>query len=252
MQTTKWLSYNELAWTEPIIAPPGDYADESRYYARVIRAHAGVEVRTLLHLGCGAGIIDHTFKSEFDVTGVDISAGMLAVARTINPEVAYVHGDMRTIDLQKRFDAVAIPDAIDYMQTLADLQAAVAAAGKHLAPGGALLIVAKTREQFRENNFCYTGNRGDIEITIFENNYIPKTDPSTYEATMIYLIRESGRLRTHTDRHRLGLFSLRQWRAVFEDTGLTVREENLDGVYDRFIMGDGQYPMTVFAGVKPA
>jgi len=40
-----------------------------------------------------------------------------------------------------------------------------------LKPGGVLLIVANIKEEFRENNFVYTGSKGDVEVTIFENNY---------------------------------------------------------------------------------
>ena len=246
-----WLSYGELAWTEPVIAPPHEYAEETEYYVGQMRRHAQIGMGSLLHLGCGAGCNDWTFKKHFRVTGVDISEGMLEVARKLNPEVTYVHGDMRIIDLGEQFDAVAIPDSIDYMVTDADLHAAIGTARRHLKPGGVLLVVAKTREAFFENNFCYTGARGDVEITIFENNYIPGEDRSTYEATIIYLIRKRGELSVYTDRHVLGLFAQPQWLAVLKGAGLEVEQTVLDGVYDRFIMGDGEYAMQVFVGVAP-
>jgi SAM-dependent methyltransferase len=251
MQADKWLSYGDLAWTESVIAPPDDYADETDYYAGLIREHSGITPRTLLHLGCGAGGNDYTFKRYFRVTGVDISEGMLEIASKTNPEVNYLLGDMRSFELKEHFDAVAIPDAIDYMATLPDLRRTIDTACSHLSPGGVLLIVAKIREEFRENNFCYTGARDDVEITIFENNYIPGSDPSTYEATLVYLIRKAGELSIHTDRHLLGLFSQAQWLALMEGAGLEVKHTRLDGVYDRFLLGDGEYPMQVFVGVKP-
>ncbi len=252
MQTNKWIAYNDLAWTESVITSPGDYADETEFYIKLIKENSGIEVKTLLHLGCGAGGNDYIFKNHFKVTGVDISGGMLEIARKINPAVAYLHGDMRSIDLKERFDAVAIPDSIDYMTTLPELQSAIAVACKHLKPGGILLIVAKTLEEFRENNFCYSGAKDNVEITIFENNYIPKQYPSNYEATLVYLIRQEGKLSIHTDCHRLGLFSQTEWLSLLKDSGLEVKQVRLDGVYDRFILGEGEYPMQVFVGVKRA
>jgi len=251
MQTNKWLSYGDLAWTESIIASPADYADETEFYVNLIKENAQTETKNLLHLGCGAGVNDYTFKKHFKVTGVDISEKMIEIARKTNPEVTYLQGDMRSVDLNERFDIVAIPDSIDYMVTLPELQSAIAAACKHLMPGGVLLIVAKTREELRENNFCYTGAKDDVEITIFENNFIPKQDPSTYEATLVYLIRQEGKLSIHTDIHRLGLFSQAEWLSLFDDAGLKVKQVSLDGVYDPFILGQGEYPMKVFIGVKP-
>ncbi len=251
MRTHKWLSYSDLAWTESIVASPADYADETELYVNLIRENARTETRSLLHLGCGAGGHDYTFKKHFTITGVDISEEMLEIARKTNPEVTYVHGDMRSVDLNERFEVVAIPDSIDYMAALPDLRKAVAAACRHMVPGGVLLIVAKTREEFQENNFCYTGAEGDVEITIFENNYIPKQDPSTYEATLVYLIRQKGELSIHADNHRLGLFSHKEWLSLLEEAGLTVKESRIEGVYDPFILGQGEYPMKVFIGVKP-
>jgi trans-aconitate methyltransferase len=95
MACDKWRAYNDLAWTEPLLASPEEYANGVQHFVRVIREHSRIAVRTLLHLGCGAGGHDHTFKKSFEVTGVDISERMLAPARGLNPEVRYIRGDMR-------------------------------------------------------------------------------------------------------------------------------------------------------------
>ena len=55
------------------------------------------------------------------MTLVDRSAGMLAVSQRLNPECEHVLGDMRTVRLNRLFDAVLIHDAIMYMLSLADL-----------------------------------------------------------------------------------------------------------------------------------
>lgn len=246
-----WPSYGELAWTEPFLTSPDDYADETEFYVNLIKESIESDAQRLLHLGCGAGGHDHTFKRHFQVTGVDISKEMLSIARAANPEITYIRGDMRRIDLKERFDAVAIPDSIDYMTTLPELRKAVDTARRHLHPGGVLLITTKIREEFRENNFCYTGTRGGTEVIVFENNHVPERDPSTYEATFVYLIRQDGKLSIHTDRHRLGLFSQLEWRSVLDEAGLRVTQKKLNGVYDPFIMGKGSYPMQVFIGVNP-
>ncbi|NNF97449.1 MAG: class I SAM-dependent methyltransferase [Halobacteria archaeon] len=250
MKTSKWLSYNDLAWTESIISSPDDYAEETEFYVNTIKENSEIEIKTLFHLGCGAGGNDYIFKKYFKVTGIDISDGMLEIAKKINPEVTYLHGDMRSIELNERFDAVAIPDSIDYMTSLPELRSAISTACKHLKPGGVLLIVAKTREEFWENNFYYTGSKDGTEITVFENNYIPKPNRGTYEATLVYLIRHEGRLSIHTDCHKLGLFSQTAWLSLLKNAGLKVKQSRLDGAYDRFILGVGEYPMQVFIGIK--
>jgi predicted TPR repeat methyltransferase len=114
-------------------------------------------VTCALHLGCGAGGHDFHFKQHFSVTGVDLSEGMLEIAKKTNPEITYIKGDMRNVKLNEKFDAVVIPDSIMYMSTLEDLSAALRNAAAHMKPLGVLLIVARTKEDFRTNNFAYTG-----------------------------------------------------------------------------------------------
>jgi len=252
VKTTKWLSYSDLAWTEPIIAPPEEYTEDTELFSKVIKEHSKIDVKTLLHLGCGAGGNDYTLKKHFDVTGVDISEGMLEVARKLNPEVTYLYGDMRTIRLNRYFDAVAIPDSIGHMTTVEDLRNAIITADKHLKPGGALLIVANIREEFKENNFVYTGSKGDVEITVFENNYIPDPTGTTYEVTIIYLIRRKGKLEIHTETFGCGIFKLEIWLNLLKKAGFDeVNQIKLEHSYDRFILGEGEYPLLMFVCSKP-
>ena len=251
METIKWPGYNELAWIEPIVAPPEEYVKETELYCKAIRDHSKIEPRTLLHLASGAGNNDYTFKKYFTVTGVDISKGMLEVARQLNPEVIYHYGDMRTVELEKEFDAVVIPDAIGYMTTVEDLRKALNTAYKHLKPGGVLLITAHLKEEFQENNFCYSGSKGNIEVTVFENNYIPDPEGSSYEATIVYLLRRDSKLEIHTEQHFIGFFKSEVWHDLFKELALEFKQVELKDLYASFILGEGEYPLQLFICVKP-
>ena len=127
-----WLAYNELAWTEDLLADPAEYEDEARVYVDLIKRTAAEPPHTLLHLGSGAGGHDRIFKRHFAVTGVDLSLGMLNKARAANPDIEYIEGDMRTLRLNRQFDAVAIPDGIDYMVSLDDVRQAIQTSVEHL------------------------------------------------------------------------------------------------------------------------
>ena len=73
---------------------------------------------------------------------------LLAVSRRRNPDCDHHLGDMRTIRLGRRFDAVFVHDAVAYMTTDSDLSAAVSTAFEHCRPGGLLLVAPK---HFRES-----------------------------------------------------------------------------------------------------
>jgi len=249
-EANQWKSYTELAWVEPIIAPPQDYEKESSIYCRLINETAQVEVKNLLHLGCGAGINDYTFKKHFQVTGLDLSKQMLQVASGINPEVDYLQGDMRNFALDRYFEGAIVPDCVCYLKTEEELQKMLANTYRYLVPGGVLLITAHTAEQFQENNFVYTGSQGELEITIFENNYISKSKDSLYEATIIYLIRRNAQLEIHTDVHELGFFKLQTWLDILESFDFKVTQMPLESLYEPYLMGEGKYPLTVFVCLK--
>ena len=245
-----WMAYNELAWMDDILAPPETYAEEVQLYIDAIRERMPIQssTSTMLHLGCGAGGHDFHFKKFFSVTGVDLSDGMLDLAKERNPEISYIKGDMRTVDLNNKFDVVAIPDSIMYMTTFQDLQKAIKNAVSHLKPGGVLLVVAHLKEDFRENNFAYSAEKGDVHVTVFENNHI--VSDNTYEATFVCLIRDHGKLDVYHEVHTLGLFSSVQWKSVFEECRLQIDEINMDHLYDRYLLEKGAYKLKLFLGSK--
>lgn len=216
--------YADLVWTWPIISPPEDYTEESEQFAKIIREHSKIEVKTLLNLGCGGGHNDYTLKKHFEVTGVDTSSAMIVLAQKLNSEISYLAGDMRTVRLDKAFDAVTIFDSINYMLTEDELQSALTTAFMHLKPGGVFLTCQENcPERFKQNQTEYsTHSKGDLTITFIENNYDPDPRDTTYESTFIYLIRHRNELTIETDRHVAGIFPKETWLNLLRETGFSV------------------------------
>lgn len=239
-----WIAYNDLAWVDKILSDVDDYKEESNYYIGLIKDNTSVPVPKVLHFGCGAGNHDYFFKKHFQITGIDISHGMLEIARNLNPETNYLLGDMRTIELDEKFDVVIIPDSIDYINTYDDLSKTIANSCKHLKDNGILFIVAHVKEEFRNNNFVYSGEKDNINVTLFENNYI--TSENSYEATLFYIIREVVRTYHYQEVHKLGLFKYKQWIDLFTENKLKVKVLNYDHSYDQYLLGEGEYKQKIF------
>jgi SAM-dependent methyltransferase len=242
-----WRLYTDLAWLWPLWGDADEYAHYCRHVAGLIERHAARPAGTLLDIGCGGGKNVFNLKGTYSVTGVDLSPAMLAQARALNPESTFVHGDMRTFRLGTTFDAVLMDDAISYMTCAADVAAAFRTAAAHLNPGGVLVATPDvTTETFRQNRTIVTpaartGTRDALDVVFVENVYDPDPADEHYETTILYLIRDHGRLRIETDHWTMGLFSLDTWRRVLRETGFDVHE----GQYNA---GDDAY--TVFACVK--
>jgi len=234
--------YADLAWLFPIITPVEHYLDEAAEFVQAIQRHAQRPVRTLLNLGTGAGHNDHYLRRYFQVTGLDISETMLALARQLNPDVEYIVGDMRSADLPRRFDAVILADAASYLLSEADLQAAFLTAFRHLEPGGVFCTYAEeTRERFVQNDtYTSTHRSGEVEVALVENFYDADPGDSLFEMTFVFLIRQQGRLRIEVDQHDAGLFPVETWRRLLAESGFQVYEH---------IFADGDCPF--FTGVKP-
>ncbi|ALV04973.1 class I SAM-dependent methyltransferase [Roseateles depolymerans] len=93
---------------------------------------------TVLELGCGTGRLTHRLL-EFGcrVTGVDNSADML---RHVSDAVQRVQADIETLQLDQRFDVVLLPSGMINHADSAVRRAFVAAAARHVAPEGRLIL----------------------------------------------------------------------------------------------------------------
>lgn len=234
--------YSDLAWTWPVISPKEEYVDEAETFYRLLADNASIDMKEVLHLGCGGGHIDYTLKNHVGLTGVDLSASMLAVARELNPEVEYLLGDMRSIRLDRLFDGVFVADSIDYMLTEQDLSQVFETAYAHLKPGGIFCTYSEsTPGHFEQNGiFASTHSRPGLEITLIENTYDPDPLDTAYEMTYIYLIWREGRLTIETDHHLVGIFPPDTWLRLLEQTGFSVQSGQF---------GEEQIPL--FIGRKP-
>jgi SAM-dependent methyltransferase len=218
--------YNDLAWLWPLWGSVDDYKKECEIFAKLIQHYSKIESYSLLDITCGGGKNDFHLKKYFEVTGLDISPAMLANAKKLNPECTYVVEDMRDFDLGCKFDAVLINDGLNYITTEQDLSKTFQNAYKHLRMGGVMICFAETyKGKFQQNKtYVSTSKKNDLEITFIENNYDPNPCDNTYESTIIYLIREKGKLRIEHDLHIGGIFELQVWKHSLKKAGFEIHE----------------------------
>ncbi len=102
-------------------------------------------MRDILDLGCGTG--NHALRLAargYRVTGVDVGAGMLAIARDKAREgklaVAFQEADIREFRVEQTFDAALMMFAVlGYQIENADVLSSLRTARRHLRPGGLLI-----------------------------------------------------------------------------------------------------------------
>jgi SAM-dependent methyltransferase len=236
--------YSDLAWLWPMWGDAAaEYAHYCAHVTALVRQFAERPAITLLDIGCGGGKNILNLKRDFNVTGLDLSPTMLAQAKELNPECNFVHGDMRTFGPIGAFDAVLMDDAIAHMNCRTDFVAALRTAYDHLNPGGVLVVTPDvTTETFLQNKTTTTpATRDCLDVVFIENVYDPDPTDEQYETTILYLIRDQGRLRIESEHWTMGIFTLDTWRQVLRETGFDVHE-------GRYNAGTDEY--RVFACVK--
>jgi SAM-dependent methyltransferase len=235
--------YGELAGWWPLLSAPAVYAEEAEIYRRLLVEAADRPPETLLELGSGGGNNAAHLKAHFRLTLVDLSEGMLAVSRELNPGCEHVQGDMRTVRLGRRFDVVFVHDAVVYMTTFEDLVRVMETAFVHCRPGGAALFAPDhLRETFRTGT-DWGGHDGDGRAARFlEWTWDPDPLDTTYTVDYAYLLREAdGSIRVEHDRHLEGLFPRATWLSLLEQAGFQARAVPVDhselepGSYELFV-----------------
>lgn len=110
----------------------------------------GSAPKRIIDLGCGTGTIAIPLaKRGYRVTGVDLSAEMLAIAydkmRQEQVEVAWVEQDMRELSLPEADAVISLCDSLSYLTEEADVQETFRRVFAHLAPGEASCLMCTVR-----------------------------------------------------------------------------------------------------------
>jgi SAM-dependent methyltransferase len=145
-----------------------DYRGECDLVERVCATYASAPVSSILDLGCGTGAHAHELtRRGYEIVGVDRSEAMLERARRTRTGASFVLGDVRSVDLGRRFDAVFLFFAVlGYQLTDSDVLSTLRTARHHLGQGGLLGFdvwygpaVLAQRPSIRTKAFGYGGRR---------------------------------------------------------------------------------------------
>ncbi|MFI9323988.1 class I SAM-dependent methyltransferase [Kitasatospora aureofaciens] len=125
--------------------------EQRPYWNTNVARHAGIlravppGCGSALDVGCGDGLLAAKLARRCGrVVGVDSSAGMVARARALHAEPAFLEGDFLTVDLPvEGFDFVCSVTAVHHM----DFPAALTRMRELLRPGGVLMVVGLAREE---------------------------------------------------------------------------------------------------------
>jgi SAM-dependent methyltransferase len=220
-------SYHGFArWYDAIYDARGkDYAAEAQSLLDLARSQ-GAPVRSLLDVACGTGRHLAAFAAHLDeVAGLDASLEMLAIARTrLDPRVPLVAADLRTFDLGRRFDVVTcLFSAIGHVADERELDQALAAMARHVAPGGVLLL-----EPWLTPDTVRPGGVRDLVCATTDDGVVARAASSHLDGEVVVIafawaVATEDGVQTAEERLRMPVFGQQRYLAAVERAGLTPR-----------------------------
>jgi SAM-dependent methyltransferase len=216
-----------------------DYAAEAIEVQDLIQKR-NPEARTLLDVACGTGLHLQQLAGMFDVTGLDLDAGLLKIASERVPEVPLHEGDMRTFDLGERFDAITcLFSSIGYVGGPDELSQTFERFVEHLNPGGVVVVEGwfSPYEWMEDHVGSVFVDKPDLKIARMN---VSGTRGRMSVMDLHYLVGTLEGVEHFVEPHELYLFTPDEYIAAMVAAGLKV-DHDTDA-----LMGRG-----VYIGVKP-
>jgi len=208
-----------------------DYQAEAQYLTAVIHQNLRSGGNRLLEVACGTGRHIEHLKKDFEAEGLDISEGLLELARQRNPDLLFHQADMIHFELGSRFDIVTcLFSSIGYVQTTDNLRRAINCMAQHTVPGGVVLVEPWFTPDTWHAPSVHALFIDEPELKIARvNTSFVKGCLSYFD--LHYLIGTPERTEHFVERHELGLFDRHKMATAFEAAGLAVTydEQGLTG-----------------------
>ena len=235
--------YHEQAEWFHLLTAPAEYLEEATFYFQEALKILGRTPTSWLELGSGGGNNASHYKAwvQGPVVLSDRSPEMLALSRTLNPELEHIEGDMLELRLGRTFDVVFVHDAASYLTTEEQVRRLAETMYLHCNEGGAAVLCP---DNFAENLAFETdhgGHDGDGRAMRYLEWVTPgRAGTYEYYVDYAYLYHEDGKPpRVVHDRHVCGALPRQLWldaltAAGFKDAYTTplLHSEVPDGTYE--------------------
>lgn len=218
------MSYQRFANIYDVLMEDAPYDEWLQFTKEKLASHQKPQI---LDVGCGTGeFILYLKKAGYDVTGVDLSENMLAIAHdkitAQGLSVRLFEQDMRSLENIGTFDVVTVfCDSLNYLQTEADVQKSLREFYSVLQPGGQLLFdvhsIFKMESIFKEQTFTYNSEELAYIWQSFEGDH-----PFSVEHELtFFVVEENGLYRKFQEWHEQRTFPIEDYERWLKDAGFT-------------------------------
>lgn len=192
----------------------------------------------VLDVACGTGSHLDQLRRWYDVSGLDLNEGMLAIARQKLPDVSLELGDMADFTVERPRDAVlCLFSSIGYLLTREQLEAAARCFAAALRPGGVLVVEPFIEpEEYVEGRIMLQTHDGE-ELKC-ARACVSQLDGEHAVLDFNWLVLRSGQpeVEHFVERHRLWLCPGALIAETLEQAGFAVELEPRGLIPDRNVL----------------
>lgn len=174
--------YNEFGWNYY----PEIFGQELLQWL----ARKGLKPESAMDLACGTGILTGILRDAgMDAEGMDLSEGMITIARENFPGLPFHVADMTTFCPEKQYDLVTCTgDAVNHIAALSDVEKIFRNVRKYLTPGGYFVFdLLNQREVSDSEPF-------EMDFTPTTKVWFQMTRPAENKVVLTIRVYEEGAL----------------------------------------------------------
>lgn len=226
------MSYQHFALLYDELMMDAPYENWLQFIVKNISKY-GNGGRRLLDLDCGTGTLSIPLSLQgYNVTGIDLSEEMLAIAHTKSIEagvqITYFQQDMKELEGFEPFDIIGVfCDSLNYLQTEQDVELTFNKIYEHLLPGGLLLFdvhsIYKMENIFIGQTYC----SNEEEISYIWNCFAGE-QPHSVEHELTFFVKENDSYDRYDEVHYQRTFEVDTYQQWLEKAGFELLKISAD------------------------
>lgn len=228
------MSYEQFAYLYDELMQDAPYDEWVRFVKGKLDRYQ-VDGKNLLDLACGTGELSVRFAKEgFSVTGVDLSADMLAVAQAKAQEegllIPFFEQDMASLEGHGEFDIIGIfCDSLNYLQSDEDVRHTFTCVYSHLKDSGIFFFDVHSIYKISQLFINQTFTLADDHLSYIWNSFAGDLPNSVEHELSFFVLDEQTRKYDRFDElHYQRTYPVQQYSAWLEEAGFELLEISAD------------------------
>lgn len=228
------MSYEQFAYLYDELMQDAPYDEWVRFIKEKLDLYQ-VGGKNLLDLACGTGELSVRFAKEgFSVTGVDLSADMLAVAQAKAQEeglqIPFFEQDMANLEGHEEFDIIVIfCDSLNYLQSEDDVIHTFKSSYNHLKDDGIFFFDVHSLYKISEVFINQSFTLAEEHLSYIWNSFAGDSPNSVeHELSFFVLDEQTGKYDRFDELHYQRTYPVQQYSQWLKQVGFEILDISAD------------------------